>query len=149
MVGVNHSDKHSSLKNRNLPYLFQMLYSCREVKANGPVFNATKLLVHLEFLNQWTHITCSKTCTIFFFHCYHSQATVFHGNCTSEVISLHLCCTKETHPVYHCFYLSLILASLILGIKYFKEYLKEKQRRIGRIVLKIHFSILTVGAVRC
>lgn len=75
-MGVNHSDKHSSLKNRNLPYLFQMLYSCREVKASGPVFNATKLLLHLEFLSQLIHITCSKACTIFFFHSYHSQATV-------------------------------------------------------------------------
>lgn len=120
-MGVNHSNKRSSLKNRNWPYLFQMLPSCREVKGSGLVFNATKLLLRLEFLNQSTHIICSKTCTIFLSPCNHSQTTVFHENHTSELVNPHLGCTKEIHPVYHCFCLLVILTSLILSVKYFKE----------------------------
>lgn len=45
----------------------------------------------------------------FFFHSYHSQTTMFHGDHFSELTSLHLCCTKERHPVYHSFHLLFIL----------------------------------------
>lgn len=45
-----------------------------------------------------------------------------------ELMSSHLCCTKETHPVYHCPNFLFISTSLISGEISQRECLKERKR---------------------
>lgn len=66
-----------------------------------------------------------------FFHCYHSQTTMFRGKHFSELTSLHLSCAKERHPVYHRFHLSFFLTFKNFKHKIFqRDYLKERKRRV-------------------
>lgn len=50
---------------------------------------------------------------------------LFHGNHTSELMTLHLWWTKLTKPFYNYFHLSCILIFFILIIKYFKEIIEK------------------------
>lgn len=84
-----------------------------------------------------------------FFHSFHLQTTLFQGNHTSELMSLHLCSTKETHPVYHCLHLSYISTSLISGIKYLKESTWRKEKgELSCMVLNI-LQLFKDGIMRC
>lgn len=148
-MGVNLSNKRSSLKNRNWPYLFQMLPSCREVKGSGLVFNATKLLLRLEFLNQSTHIICSKTCTIFLF-----PLQPFTNNCVSWEPYFRV--SESTSGLYKrntsCLSLFLPLSDLdLFNFKrkvFQRDCLKGRERRVERICSYNDLEHLSHGVVR-